>query len=189
MAVDHFRSAPEQIPVALRYAVTGSLHGQGYAVNPPMDELVMQEADVLVGLGERIRDRRRRKGWTLKELAVASAVSVPYLSDLERRQGVNPSVDTLTAVATALGCAVADLVGDQSPPGPPPPASFDRFIRSREVQREVEVLAARTGTSPEAVREQLLNFLAAAPRRSSGELSRDDWRRLLDVFTRITDPP
>lgn len=141
------------------------------------------------GLGERIRDRRRRKGWTLKQLAEASSISLPYLSDLERRDGINPSLDTLTSVATALDCSVADLVGDQSPPGPPLPASFARFLRSDEVRREVEVLAERTSTPLETVQEKLTNFLAAAPRRSNGELSRDDWRRLLDVFTRITDAP
>lgn len=152
-----------------------------------VDHRFMWEADVIKRLGESIRDRRRTKGWTLKELAAASSLSVPYLSDLERREGINPSLEALTAVATALGCTVGNLIGDQAAPALSPPPSLDRFVRSDEFRHEVEVLAGQTQTPAAEVHERLVRFLAAAPRRSTGDLVPADWRRLLDVFRIIAD--
>jgi transcriptional regulator with XRE-family HTH domain len=138
-------------------------------------------------LGERIRTRRQLKGWTLKDLAEATELSVPYLSDLERRSGVNPTLDTLTTLATAFGCSVAELVGNDGTQATAPPPSLARFVRSGEFQREVKRLAERTKTSESDIEHRLIDFLAVAPRRSTGDLTSDDWRRLLDVFTLISD--
>ena len=138
-------------------------------------------------LGERIRTRRQRKGWTLKDLSDATKLSVPYLSDLERRPGVNPTLETLTTLATAFGCSVADLVDDVSVEAAPPPPSLARFVKSDDFQREVRLLAERTQKPEEEVEQQLVAFLAVAPRRSSGDLSSADWRRLLDVYRVISD--
>lgn len=140
-------------------------------------------------LGESIRRYRQRKGWTLKELAAATNLSVPYLSDLERRPGVNPTLDTLTSVASALGCSVADLVGDGAKPGEPSslPPTLARFVRSDEFEQEVQLIASRTKRAVGDVRSDLTDFLAVAPKRSSGELSATDWRRLMDVYRVITE--
>lgn len=142
-------------------------------------------------LGESIRAYRQRKGWTLKDLAAATGLSVPYLSDLERRPGVNPTLDTLTTIATALGCSVGDLLGtDGAKPGEASalPPSLARFIRSNEFEQEVQLIASRTEKrSVEDVRSDLTAFLAGAPKRSSGELSATDWRRLMDVYRVITE--
>lgn len=142
-------------------------------------------------LGGNIRAYRQRKGWTLKGLAAATGLSVPYLSDLERRPGVNPTLDTLTTIATALGCSVGDLLGgDDAKPGEPSalPPSLARFIRSSEFEQEVQLIASRGETrSPDGVRSDLTAFLAGAPKRSSGELSATDWRRLMDVYRVITE--
>jgi transcriptional regulator with XRE-family HTH domain len=138
-------------------------------------------------LGEQIRARRQRKGWTLKDLSDATKLSVPYLSDLERRPGVNPTLETLTTLATALGCSVADLVGEDAVEGPPAPPSLARFVKSDDFQKEVKLLAERTGQDQREVEQQLVAFLAVAPRRSSGDLSSADWRRLLDVYRVISD--
>ena len=97
-------------------------------------------------LGESIRASRQRKGWTLKDLAATTGLSVPYLSDLERRPGVNPTLDTLTTIATALGCSVTDLLGgDGTKAGEPSalPPSLARFIRSTEFEQEVQLIAGR----------------------------------------------
>jgi transcriptional regulator with XRE-family HTH domain len=140
-------------------------------------------------LGEGIRAQRQRKGWTLKDLATATNLSVPYLSDLERRPGVNPTLDTLTAIATALGCSVADLVGDGAKPGDPAalPAGLARFLRTGEFQDEVQLIARRTRRPADDVRADLTAFLAVAPKRSTGDLSPTDWRRLMDVYRVITE--
>ncbi|HXA29288.1 MAG TPA: helix-turn-helix domain-containing protein [Candidatus Angelobacter sp.] len=140
-------------------------------------------------LGESIRRYRQRKGWTLKDLAAATGLSVPYLSDLERRPGVNPTLDTLTSIALALGCTVADLVGDGAKPGEPSalPPTLARLVRSDEFEQEVQLISRRSSRSVEEVRSDLTAFLAVAPKRSSGELSVTDWRRLMDVYRVITE--
>lgn len=53
-------------------------------------------------LGRQIRLARIERGWTLKELSEASHVSVSQLSSVERGAHL-PSVESLMAVATALG--------------------------------------------------------------------------------------
>lgn len=140
------------------------------------------------GLGDRIRKRRKARGWTLADLAEATGLSVPYLSDLERREGVNPTLETLSVLARALECTVADLIdaeGTLEPTSAPP--SMSRFVRSQEFRDEVTLLAQRTGRDPKRIEEDLIRFLAVAPRRSTtGDLSPTDWRRLLDVFRIIT---
>jgi transcriptional regulator with XRE-family HTH domain len=59
-------------------------------------------------LGERLRRLRRARRRTLRAVADAAAVSESFLSQVER--GVaNPSISSLTRVATALGVSVHDL--------------------------------------------------------------------------------
>lgn len=138
-------------------------------------------------LGERIRRYRQGKGWTLKDLAAATELSVPYLSDLERRSGVNPTLDTLTTVAEALGCSVRELLGGDvgnADDGLTP--SLARFVRGDEFARRVQVIAERSQRPADEVKPALIGFLARAPKRSNGELSPTDWQRLIDVYQVIT---
>ena len=65
-------------------------------------------------LGDRIRLYRKEKGLSLTELATASGVSKGYLSSLENDpDDKRPSAQTLYAVATALGVAMSDLLGEK----------------------------------------------------------------------------
>ncbi len=140
-------------------------------------------------LGERIRRYRQGKGWTLKDLAAATKLSVPYLSDLERRSGVNPTLDTLTTVAEALGCSVRELLGgdeDEAEADDGLTPSLARFVRGDDFARRVQVIAERSQRPVEEVKPALIGFLARAPKRSNGELSPTDWQRLIDVYQVIT---
>jgi transcriptional regulator with XRE-family HTH domain len=140
-------------------------------------------------VGDRIRALRQRKGWTLKDLAGRTNLSVPYLSDLERRMDSNPTLETLTVIADALGCPVAELMGPASSHSPEGsvPDSLRRFIRSEDFSRRVERIAQRTERTQDDVRDEIVSFLGVAPKRSTGELTADDWRRLLDVYSVIVD--
>jgi len=53
-------------------------------------------------LGRHIRVARTEQGWTLKDLSERSGVSVSQLSSIERGSHL-PSLDSLTAIADALG--------------------------------------------------------------------------------------
>ena len=65
----------------------------------------------LLGLGERVRALRARRGMTRKALAVATDVSERHLANLEYGVG-NASVLILLQVAQALRCTLAELLGD-----------------------------------------------------------------------------
>ena len=65
----------------------------------------------LVGLGERVRALRARRGMTRKALSAAADVSERHLANLEYGVG-NASVLVLLQVAQALKCTLAELLGD-----------------------------------------------------------------------------
>lgn len=62
-------------------------------------------------LGARVRARRGAKGWSQAELAEAVGVGANYVGILERGQKL-PTLDTLVALAKALGCSPAELLDD-----------------------------------------------------------------------------
>ncbi len=61
------------------------------------------------GLGLRIRYRRKKRVWTLDQLADASGVSRAGISRIERGETV-PSTTTLSRIAEALGVTFAELM-------------------------------------------------------------------------------
>lgn len=60
-------------------------------------------------LGDRVRDLRQKKGWTLDQLSAACGVSRSMLSQIERN-GVNPTVAVALRIAQAFGIALGTLV-------------------------------------------------------------------------------
>ncbi|MCD7033167.1 helix-turn-helix domain-containing protein [Metabacillus sp. GX 13764] len=64
-------------------------------------------------IGERIRQLRRMKGYSLSELAELAGVSKSYLSYIERDIQKNPSLQFLTKIAETLDTDVNDLLHDK----------------------------------------------------------------------------
>ncbi|MEO8536822.1 MAG: helix-turn-helix transcriptional regulator [Betaproteobacteria bacterium] len=71
----------------------------------------------LVGLGERVRALRARRGMTRKALSAAADVSERHLANLEYGVG-NASMLVLLQVSDALSCSIAELVGDPTTRSP-----------------------------------------------------------------------
>ncbi len=71
----------------------------------------------LLALGERVRSLRARRGMTRKAVALAADVSERHLANLEYGIG-NVSFLVLQQVATALQCALAELIGDVTTSSP-----------------------------------------------------------------------
>src|SRR5579859_3499557 len=71
--------------------------------------------DVLLTLASRVRDARRARKWTIRDLAERSGVSVRFLIQLESGRG-NISVKRLADLADALEVATADLLRDRAEP-------------------------------------------------------------------------
>lgn len=63
----------------------------------------------LVALGRRIRALRKRAGLTLEGLAELSDLHANYLGEVERGQK-NASIETLSAIAEALGVSYATML-------------------------------------------------------------------------------
>lgn len=60
-------------------------------------------------VGEALRRERRSQGRTLKDVAAAARISMPYLSEVERGRK-EASSEVLAAAARALGLTLADLL-------------------------------------------------------------------------------
>jgi XRE family transcriptional regulator, aerobic/anaerobic benzoate catabolism transcriptional regulator len=71
----------------------------------------------LIALGERVRSLRARRAMTRKTLAASAGVSERHLANLESGHG-NASVLILESVANALGCSLAELMGDETTVSP-----------------------------------------------------------------------
>lgn len=65
--------------------------------------------DWLVAFGEAVRAERRRHGWTQAQLAERAGLHHNYVSLVERGNTA-PALDTVVALADALGCRVSRLV-------------------------------------------------------------------------------
>ena len=84
-------------------------------LEPPKVDLAGPGAEeknpFLVELGERVRSLRSRKGMTRKALSQHAEVSERHLANLEYGLG-NASILVLLQVAKALGCSLAEVLGD-----------------------------------------------------------------------------
>jgi transcriptional regulator with XRE-family HTH domain len=65
-------------------------------------------------IGERIRQQRTARGWTLDELADRSGVSRRMVINIEHGEG-NPSIATLLRISDALGVGLPVLVDVERP--------------------------------------------------------------------------
>lgn len=63
---------------------------------------------IIMGIGANIREIRKLKHFSLKEVAKKAEYSVGYLSQIENEK-VNPSVTSLIRISDALGIQVASL--------------------------------------------------------------------------------
>ena len=60
----------------------------------------------------RLRELRRRRGWTQEELADQTGLSADTIRRLERGKN-NPSLDTITKIANGLQLTVAAVINDR----------------------------------------------------------------------------
>ena len=61
---------------------------------------------------KRLHDLRIEKGYTQEELARIADVTLRRVADLETKSGTNPTLDTLSRIAGALGVSTAELILD-----------------------------------------------------------------------------
>jgi transcriptional regulator with XRE-family HTH domain len=145
-------------------------------------------------LGERLRARRNELGLTLLGVATEAGLSVPYVANLEKGRG-NPTLDVIISLADALGTSPAALLELDGPDEPIdktlmglPPALVE-YGQGKALGEPTKRLAEHLAIPVAEARSLLLRAMAAAPRPTGRVLSRQDCRRLVDVYTLIvTDP-
>ena len=80
-------------------------------------------------LGDKIRERRKAKGFTLDKLAEVSESSKSYIWELENKNPPRPSADKLAKIATALDLTVDYLIGADASGGAVEEATDKAFFR------------------------------------------------------------
>ena len=86
-------------------------------------------------LGSRIRMLREERGLSLGELEEASGVTKGYLSQLERGEASNPSLEAVKKIAAGLGVLVSEFLGEKQEPEPSAarlPKGLREFISKRK---------------------------------------------------------
>lgn len=83
-------------------------------------------------LGEKIRNLRKQKGYTLDKLAELSASSKSYIWELENKDPPRPSADKIAKIAAALGVTADYLITDVVEIEDATDAAFFRKYRSME---------------------------------------------------------
>ena len=93
----------------------------------------------MTAINERIRFLRRRKGWSLRDLAEKSGLSASFISQVERDLN-SPSIVSVEAICGALGVKPKDLfegVVEIVPEYVPIEGQHDRLSKDRESAQAV----------------------------------------------------
>ena len=132
----------------------------------------------LVGLGDRVRSLRSRRGMTRKAVAHAAEISERHLANLEYGEG-NASILVLLQVAGALNCPLIELLGDISTSSPEWLLIRELLENADETKlRKARIAVAEAlgmgGTSPTANSRIALVGLRGAGKSTLGEMLAQD---------------
>jgi XRE family transcriptional regulator, regulator of sulfur utilization len=146
-------------------------------------------ATIASSFGSRLREARMRQGLTLRDVATASDISIAYLSDLERGNLVNPTLDTLRGVTTALGVSLEQLLGvdgngELRPAYPKALEEFRALTPFREIVASDAVQAKR---DPEEVEEEWLDLLAGIRLGNRAPRNASDYLFIFEAIRRALD--
>jgi transcriptional regulator with XRE-family HTH domain len=86
----------------------------------------MAPAELIMPIGERLKRLRTAKGMTQLELSRATGLSLSIIAQLEQGDTANPRLNTVKALAKAIGCSLDELAGDDQAEGPPEPPKRGR---------------------------------------------------------------
>lgn len=117
-------------------------------------------------IGTRMRELRKAKGMTLKQLAAATDLSIGYLSQLER-QDADPSVRALNMIGKALGVGISWFFPDPDEGDNPEADIVVRANKRRSLKFESGVRDELI--SPNLSGQLELILTTFAPHSSSGE--------------------
>lgn len=113
-------------------------------------------------IGEKIKQYRESKGWTLSRLAQESGVSKPYLSQIENTPNKKISAELLYSISNALDVTMADLMGKST-------------VRSEENAVPAVPESLRSFAEKAMLNEETVNMLANIKYRGKQPSEERDW--------------
>lgn len=113
-----------------------------------------------MSVSDNLRAARKKKGWTQKDLAEHSGVSQQAVSFIETGRNT-PSEGTMRLLADALGCTVAELMGEVvSVPEDDVMALREELRRSPDMRM---LFSAASKATPEHIRAAAAMLKALEP--------------------------
>jgi transcriptional regulator with XRE-family HTH domain len=102
--------------------------------------ITMPENVTITPLGDRVRQLREEKGWSLTELADRAGISRSYLSQIEQGDSI-PTQVKIIQLANALDALPSQLMGEQ-PDQTNIPSSLREFAEEADLgSAEIQMLA------------------------------------------------
>jgi len=127
-------------------------------------------------IGQRIREMRRQREKTLKELAEATDLSLTYLSDVERDR-TQPSLKTLQRIAQGLSITTTDLMSGVEGLGDITDDSLPQGLRDLKADKEWE----------EMLTDDWIKTLQRVDYRGRRPETKHDWLKLFLTLHGIID--
>ncbi|MGO9547871.1 MAG: helix-turn-helix domain-containing protein [Rhodomicrobium sp.] len=90
-------------------------------------------------LGDRLRELRKKKGYTLDELATRSDSSKSYIWELENKDPPRPSGEKLALIAAALDTTPDFLLGVEMEPESAEDKAFFRKYQKMDPQQKTQI--------------------------------------------------
>jgi transcriptional regulator with XRE-family HTH domain len=111
------------------------------------------------------------------------------LSDLERGKLVNPTLDTLTALAGALSVSLNELLGieDEQAGRPPPPKPLEEFSQLASFKDAIATEAARWRMPEADVAQGWLTSLAAIRVGRRSPRTASDYQFIFEAARRVLE--
>ena len=136
-----------------------------------------------------MRRWRTERGVTLRDVSESSGISIAYLSDLERGKLVNPTLDTLTALAGALSVSLNELLGleDEQAGRPPRPKPLEEFAQLTSFKEAVTAEAARWRMPEEDVERGWLESLASIRVGRRSPRTASDYQFIFEAARRVLE--
>ena len=124
-------------------------------------------------LGEKIREKRKKKLMTIKELAEYTGISAGHLSMLEQNKAT-PNIENLLRICEALNISVAEIL-EENKPG-------KRIIRRKEIQmRQHPDENMTVGIIDFEQEEGCLEYITILP----GESKREEYRHIFSEMCTV----
>jgi XRE family transcriptional regulator of biofilm formation len=147
------------------------------------------QGEAASAFGQRLRSWRTDRDLTLRHISETSGISIAYLSDLERGKLINPTLDTLTALAGALAVSLNELLGleNEETPTPKLSAPLEEFRQSDAFRDAVAAEATRWRAEEEDIEQGWIDSLSAIRVARRSPKTASDFQFIFEAARRVLE--